>query len=209
MSEEKFIHRYLPGTGPGPTLLLLHGTGGNENDLLPVGKMMAPGTSILSPRGNVLERGMNRYFRRLAEGVFDLEDLQLRTHELADWIGEAATRYGFDAGDVWAVGLSNGANIAASIALLRPGVLRGSVLFHPMVPLEPESAPDLTGFPVFIGAGQIDPMSPPQETKRLADLLKGYGADVTVHWTPGGHALTNAEVMAAKDWLAGRFRAAQ
>ena len=204
MSEEKFIHRFVPGANPGPTILVLHGTGGNENDLMPVAKALAPRASILSPRGKVLERGMNRYFRRLAEGVFDLEDLQFRTHELADWIGEAAGRYGFDAANVWAAGLSNGANIAGAIAMLRPGVLKGALLFHPMVPLEPVPAPDLAGLPVFIGAGQVDPLSPPTETKRLADLLRGYGADVTVYWTPGGHALTSSEVQAARDWLAPR-----
>lgn len=201
MSEEKFIHRFVPGD-LSQTLLLLHGTGGNENDLLAVGKTIAPSASLLSPRGKVLERGMNRFFRRLAEGVFDLEDLQNRTVELADWVGEAAVHYGFDAANVWACGLSNGANIAASTMLLRPEVLRGSILFHPMVPLEPETAPDLTGRPVFIGAGQIDPIAPPSETKRLTSLLQGYGVDVTLFWSPGGHGLTNAEVAAARDWLA-------
>jgi predicted esterase len=201
MTEEKFIHRFMPGEPGRSTLLLLHGTGGNENDLVPVGKLLAPGAALLSPRGRVLERGMNRFFRRLAEGIFDIEDLIFRTHELADWVGEAARQYGFDASTVWAAGFSNGANIAAAMMLLRPEVLRGAVLFHPMPPLEPETAPDLAARPVFIGAGQTDPLSGPAETQRLAQLLRGFGAPVTIHWTPGGHALTNSEVTAARDWL--------
>jgi predicted esterase len=202
MSIDNFIHRYMPGAPGEPTLLLLHGTGGNENDLLPVGKALSAGASVLSPRGKVLERGMNRFFRRLAEGVFDLEDLVIRTNELADWVGEAAAHYGFDPGNVWAAGFSNGANIAGAMLLQRPSVLRGAMLFHPMVPLTPETAPDLAGRPVFIGAGQTDPLSPPSETQRLAQILKGYGADVSVFWTSGGHALTNAEVTAARGWFA-------
>lgn len=198
-----FIHRFLPApaaTGT-TTLLLLHGTGGDEHDLLELGQMLAPNAARLSPRGKVLEQGMPRFFRRIAPGIFDLEDLRQRTDELADFVTAAAQVYAFDPGQVVAVGYSNGANIAASTLLLRPGVLAAAVLFHPMVPLVPEELPDLTGVPVFIGGGRLDTVIPPQQTERLALLLQSAGADVTLHWEPGGHTLTPAEVQAATRWL--------
>lgn len=201
-SDLGFIHRYIPPTVEGiPTLLLLHGTGGDENDLLDLGRLLAPGAGLLSPRGKVLEHGMPRFFRRLAEGIFDLDDLRLRTHELADFVAQAASAYGFDPTRVVAVGFSNGANIAASMLLLRPGSLAGGALLHAMVPLEPESPPNLHGKYVFIGAGQRDPLISPQETERLASMLRGYGATVEESWQPGGHSLNRAEVVAARDWL--------
>ncbi len=201
-----FIHRFLPagpGTGPaaGTTLLLLHGTGGDEGDLVPLGRALLPGAALLSPRGRVLERGMPRFFRRLAEGVFDQEDLARRTDELAAFLQGAATRYGFDPGRVVAVGFSNGANIAASLLLRHPGRLRGAVLLSPMVPFEPEPEPDLGGTPVFIGAGKADPIAPPAQAERLAQLLRAAGAQVTLHWHPSGHTLTPDEVDAARLWL--------
>ena len=197
-----FIHRFEPGTYlASPTLLLLHGTGGDENDLIDLGRSLWPGANLLSPRGQVNERGMSRFFRRLAEGVFDLDDLKTRTQGLADFIGEAARVYGFNPNRVMAVGYSNGANIAASVLLLRPDTLAGALLFHPMVPLEPDTQPDLTGKPVFIAAGRQDPLVDPALTQRLEELLMAGGANVQTHWQPGGHNLTRDEIQAAKVWL--------
>lgn len=198
-----FIHRWQPAPNPAAadTLLLLHGTGGDENDLLPLGALLLPQANLLSPRGQVLERGMPRFFRRLAEGVFDVPDLIAQTHALAEFIAHAAAKYGFNPARVTAAGFSNGANIAGSLLLLRPGVLRAAVLLAPMVPLVPDTPPDLAGLPVFVGAGRRDPLVPVAETERLLALLAGYGADVTTHWEDGGHALTHAEGLAAAEWL--------
>ncbi len=199
-----FIHHYVPPTQAGkqgPTLLLLHGTGGDENDLLDLGRMLAPEVGLLSPRGNVSENGMPRFFRRLAEGVFDVPDLIQRTQELADFVESASTIYSFDAKKVIAVGFSNGANIAASMLLLRPQVLLAAVLLHPMVPLVPEEMPKLTGKRVFIGAGRRDPIVPMQNTERLVTLLREAGADVETHWHSGGHTITHEEIREAKQWI--------
>ena len=199
-----FTHHYIPPlqeSKHGPTLLLLHGTGGDENDLLDLGRMLAPDVGLLSPRGKVLENGMPRFFRRLAEGVFDVPDLIQRTHELADFVEIASTTYSFDATRIIAVGFSNGANIAASMLLLRPQVLMGAVLLHAMVPFVPEELPNLTGKQVFVGAGRRDPIVPMQNTERLVQLLQEAGATVDSHWHNGGHTITHEEVREAKAWL--------
>ncbi len=202
-----FIHRYIaPAPGAGrATLLLLHGTGGDEDNLIALGRELMPGTGLLSPRGKVLEHGAPRIFRRIAEGVFDQEDLARRTEELAAFITAAAAVYGFDPGGIVAVGFSNGANIAASLLLRRPGLLRGAVLLSPMVPFEPDPLPALSGTEVFIGAGRSDPMVPVPLAERLVELLRQSGAEVAVHWEPGGHGVTPAEVEAARAWLNARF----
>jgi phospholipase/carboxylesterase len=198
-----FVHRYVPGADEsGPTLLLLHGTGGNEEDLVGLGETLAPGAAILSPRGKVSEYGAPRFFRRLAEGVFDHEDLLLRTHELAEFAEAASEEYGFDRAKLVAVGYSNGANVAASTILLHPGLLRAAVLFRAMVPFEPEVTPDLSGMPVFLAAGRADRMIPPDNTQRLADILLEAGADVDLRWRNTGHPLTYDDVSEAKQWLA-------
>lgn len=203
----EFTHRFVPGqTAAGPVLLLLHGTGGDESDLLPLGQALAPGAALLSPRGKVLEHGMPRFFRRLAEGVFDVPDLIARTGELAEFVADAAVRYGFDPAAVFAAGYSNGANIAASLLLLHPAVLRGAVLFRAMVPLEPPSRPRLEGISVFVAAGRQDPIVPYEQTRRLIALLEEAGADVTMHVEPAGHGLTDGDVAAARAWLAPRLR---
>ncbi|MDB4949921.1 MAG: phospholipase/Carboxylesterase [Gemmatimonadetes bacterium] len=203
MATSDFIHRFVPATGgDGTTLLLLHGTGGNEDDLLGLGRVMAPGAALLSPRGKVLENGMPRFFRRLAEGVFDQQDLLARTHELAAWVRVAAAEYALDPTCIVAVGFSNGANVAAAALLLHPDLLAGAVLFRAMVPFEPEHAPNLTGIPVLLGAGRGDPIVPAANTERLADLLRTAGARVTLDWRPGGHSLGQAEVEDAARWLA-------
>ena len=203
--REAFIHRFVPGTTT-RTVLALHGTGGDENDLLPLAAAVAPGAALLSPRGRVLENGMARFFRRMAEGVFDLEDLKAQAAALATFVGRAAERYGFDPTGVVGLGLSNGANIAATLLLLHPGTLSGAVLFRPMVPLVPDTPPDLHGVAVWIGAGRTDRLIPEHETERLAALLREAGADVTTHWTPGGHRLTTGEDEAARAWLEGLGR---
>jgi glyoxalase family protein len=199
-----FLHRYLPpAAGAEPagstTLLLLHGTGGDEDNLISLGRALLPGAGLLSPRGKVLERGMPRFFRRLAEGVFDQEDLARRTDELADFVGAAATTYNLRRDGIVAVGFSNGANIAASLLLRRPGVLRGAVLLSPMVPFEPSAPPELAGTSVFIGAGRSDTMVP--QVVRLAEILREGGAEVTLHWEPGGHEISPGIVSAAQEWL--------
>ena len=198
-----FAHNYLPGDrdGSGVTLLLLHGTGGNEDDLIPLGQQLLPGAAILSPRGKVSEHGAPRFFRRLAEGVFDHEDLLLRTHELADFVDQAAGQYGFDRQRLVAVGYSNGANIAASLMLLHPGLLRAAVLFRAMVPFEPEETPDLSGIGVFLAAGRRDTMIPPDNTERLATILQEAGAELDIRWKNVGHPLTYEELEEARDWL--------
>jgi predicted esterase len=200
-----FIHVYTPAAAAGaPTLLLLHGTGGDEHDLLPLGGLL-PGANLLSPRGNVLEHGMPRFFRRLAEGVFDVEDVKRRAHELADFVGAAAARHGFDPSQVYALGFSNGANIASAVMLARPRVLAGGVLLRAMVPFEPDgpppAEPPLGGTSVLISNGEQDPIVAAAETERLARLLQTRGADVEVHWQPAGHQLMPGDFAAAKKWL--------
>ena len=197
-----FAHRFYPGETEA-TLLLLHGTGGSEDDLVPLGRDLASGAAILSPRGKVSEYGAARFFRRLAEGVFDQEDLVFRTHELADFVENASEEYGFDLSKLVAVGYSNGANIAASLMLLHPDLLRAAVLFRAMVPFEPEEMPNLSGMPVFLAAGRRDQMIPPQNTERLAEILREAGADLDLRWRDTGHPLTYEEVAEAQGWLAG------
>ena len=200
-SDLGFEHVYRPaGHAHAPTLLLLHGTGGDEHDMIPLGGLM-PGANLLSPRGQVLENGMPRFFRRLAEGVFDIEDLKVRTGELADFVTAAAAHYRFDPARVVAMGFSNGANIASAVLLLRPTVLVGAVLFRAMVPLEPDPLPALSGARVMISNGEIDPIVSREETERLARLLQRAGADVQVHWQPAGHQLMPADFSVAKAWL--------
>jgi phospholipase/carboxylesterase len=199
-------HIFQQGTDPNaPTLLLLHGTGGTEQDLLPLAEMISPSSSVLSVRGNVLENGMPRFFRRLAEGVFDEDDLIFRTHELQEFLHRAATEYSFDRNRLVAVGYSNGANIAGSLLFHYPGALMGAILHHPMVPRRGVKLPDLTGTPVFIGAGKNDPICAPEETDELKGLLEGAGASVDVHWESFGHQLTQTEVAAAAKWFQEQF----
>ena len=199
-----FTHRFVPahaGGSPGPALLLLHGTGGDENDLLSLGAALAPGAALLSPRGKVLENGMPRFFSRLREGVFDPREVEARAHELADFVVAAREVYPLGSDKPIAVGLSNGANVAAALLLVRPEVLGGAVLFRPMVALEPANAPDLRGTRVFVGAGLQDPLVPPPQTERLRRLLEAAGAEVEVNWANGGHGLSGADLAAAKRWL--------
>jgi predicted esterase len=200
--QPDFIHEFVPGISE-RTLLLLHGTGGNERDLLPVGRELDPNAALLSPRGKVLENGMPRFFRRLAEGVFDLEDLKKRTIELADFVAAAAKHYKLAADQIVAVGYSNGANIAASMLLLRPEILSAAILFRAMVPLVPEKLPDLSSVRVWIGAGNQDPIIPASEAQGLVELLRSAGADVTIRFANASHALTEADVETARHWLKG------
>jgi predicted esterase len=197
-----FVHVYEPPSGAGrPTLLMLHGTGGNEHDLVPAGRVLLPGAGILSPRGKVLERGMPRFFRRLAEGVFDLDDLKFRAAELAAFVAAAAAHYRFDPARVVAMGFSNGANIASSLLLLSPGTLKAAALFSPMVPFVPDPLPGLQGVDVFVSAGKRDPLVSPENTAQLAALLESCGASVLVRWTEGGHSLGPEDVDAGAAWV--------
>ncbi|MBI2486805.1 MAG: alpha/beta hydrolase [Deltaproteobacteria bacterium] len=206
-----FIHTFIPPKDPKSpiTLLLLHGTGGNESSLLSLGRSLAPGCALLGPRGQVLENGMPRFFRRFAEGVFDIEDLVFRTNELADFVEDASNVYKFDLTKLIAVGYSNGANIAASVLLLRPELLDGAVLFRPMVPLVPEKTPNISGTSVLISAGKLDPIVPQEETERLATLLRECASDVTVNLQDRGHELSSEEIKYAKEWLSKQITRSQ
>ena len=195
-----FIHEFVPGSSV-RTLLLLHGTGGNERDLIPIGRELDSDAALLGPRGKVSENGMPRFFRRLAEGVFDLDDLRKRTHELADFVTSAAQHYAIDMKRITAVGYSNGANIAASLLLLRPEILSSAILFRAMVPLIPETQPNLSSIRVWIGAGSFDSIVSPLGAKDLAELLRRAGADVTIRFFESGHELTSKDMQAAREWL--------
>lgn len=199
-------HIFQRGSEPeAPTLLLLHGTDGTEQDLLPLAQRIDPSASVLSVRGNVLENGMPRFFRRLAEGVFDEADLIFRTQELHEFLDKASAEYGFDRDCIVAIGYSNGANIAGSLLFHIPHSLRGAILHHPMVPRRGLELPNLSGMPIFIGAGRNDPICSPQETDELTALMEGAGASVTVHWEYSGHQLTATEVKAAGEWYNEHF----
>ncbi|HYY50254.1 MAG TPA: alpha/beta hydrolase [Nitrososphaeraceae archaeon] len=218
-TELGFIHSFIPPrpeeSGPGTanrrrktdgktftTFLLLHGTGGNEQDLIPLAYELDKKAAILSPRGKVLENGITpRFFRRLAEGVFDLEDLKFRTNELADFVIDASKTYNFDLQRVIAVGYSNGANIAASMLLLRPEILSSAILFRAMVPLVPRTLPDLTNKHILMSSGLMDPIVSLDETDRLFGLFKKAGANISLSWQESGHELTMDETRKAKEWL--------
>lgn len=202
MTELRLTHRFEPGEDPAaPTLLLLHGTGGDENDLLALGRHLAPTSGLVSPRGTVNEQGRNRWFRRLGEGVFDEDDIVARAGELATFVAAAADSYGVDPARIVAVGFSNGANIAAALLLLHPRVLRGAALFSAMLPLRPPTAPDLSHAGVYMSAGRDDPMAPPEQAEALAALLTDAGAAVTLDWHDAGHRLGPEQLPAARAWL--------
>lgn len=199
-----FIHRFVPAedSTSGETLLVLHGTGGNENDLVGIGQNIAPGAAILSPRGKVLENGAPRFFKRLAEGVFDPKEVRSRAEELARFVRAAITKYGLDASRIYALGYSNGANIASTMMFIQPELLQGAVLFRPMLVYEPEELGDLSGAGVFISAGRMDPIVPVKSVERLVDLFESSRAEVTLKWQSAGHNLVPSEVREASDWLA-------
>ena len=201
MTELSFIHRYEPATDPKrPPLLLLHGTGGDENDLLDLGRMISPGSALLSPRGKILENGMPRFFRRLAEGVFDEEDVRFRANELADFVAEARRAYGLEA--PVAVGFSNGANIAAAMLMLRPEALAGAALLRAMVPLSSAPQVDLAGKRVLMISGAMDPIIPADNSNRLAASLSGSGAEVQHQMLPTGHNLSQTDLSLLVKWFA-------
>lgn len=197
-----FIHNFIPSrNGDRRVLLLLHGTGGNEDDLLTIAQMIDERAGMLAPRGKVLESGMSRYFRRFSEGVFDLEDLKFRTNELADFVMNASEKYSFDLRSLVAVGYSNGANIGASLLLLRPESLKCAMLFRVMIPLMPDKLPDLSGKRVFLSGGRFDQAIPQKKTVELKELLEKAGAGVKMNWEESTHTLVEDEIAKAKIWL--------
>ena len=202
MSEAlAFQHRFVRGSSSATTLLLLHGTGGDEEDLLPLGKGLLPAASLLSPRGRVLENGMPRFFRRLAEGVFDLDDLAAETDALANFLRSAASAYGFRDGTLIALGFSNGANMAISLLLRYPAILAGAVLLRPILPFDPDPLPDLRGKQVLIRAGRLDPLVDAAGVDHVRSVLQRSGATVTLGWSPSGHQLAQDDIEAAAAWL--------
>jgi phospholipase/carboxylesterase len=201
-----FVHKFIPSEGSKDqnslTLLLLHGTGGGETDLIPIARMLEiTNASILSPRGKVMENGMPRYFRRLAEGIFDIEDLKFRTNELAEFVQNASKTYALNLNRIVAIGYSNGANIAASVLLLRPEILSNAILFRPMIPLVPNTLPNLSSKRILISAGLHDPIVASYQTTDLFDLLEKVGAKVSIQWQNSGHELTQRDIVAARKWL--------
>ncbi len=201
-----FIYRYIPATDLSrPPLLLLHGTGADENDLIPLGEMLMPGAALLSPRGKVSEDGLNRFFRRFDEGDWDRADFSARTIELSGFLALARQTYGLARPIV--LGFSNGANVGWSLMLNDPGALAGALLMRPMLPFDPRPLPNLQGFPVLLLSGKDDPLVPPEQPSYFAALLGEAGADVTLETLPAGHALTQQDLIFASDWLERNFPA--
>ena len=203
-SDLGFVHKFVParlGSSHAATLLLLHGTGGNEDDLLPLGSELWPGAALLGVRGKVLENGMPRFFRRFAEGVFDVEDLKVRTEELAKFIDTASERYGFNKKRLIVVGYSNGANIASSLILVHPHYMAAAVLFRAMMPFVPDLIRDFSHLSLFISAGSLDRIIPSGQVEELGAIFESGGADLTISWHQSGHELGQDDINAAKAWL--------
>jgi len=200
MANLTYIHKFLRGKR-NTTLLLLHGTGGDEEDMLPLGNAISPESSLLSPRGKVSENGMPRFFKRIREGVFDQEDLKFRSLELSNFVKEAAATYNFNIDSVIVVGYSNGANIATSILLLGYFRFAGAILFRPMTPLIPSKLPNLKGVQVYIAAGKLDQSVPRIDTERLVAMIQSTNAKVTLKWEADGHAISGEEIQDAKNWF--------
>jgi predicted esterase len=204
MSEDLgFIHRFVPpeDSVSGDALVVLHGTGGDENDLIGIGQAIAPGAALVSPRGNVLENGAPRFFKRLAEGKFDPKEVRSRAEELARFIRAAVVTYRLDAARVFALGYSNGANVASTVMFVEPGILQGAILFRPMLVYEPSERNDLTGSAVFISAGRMDPIVPADSVERLVELFESAHAEVTLKWQLAAHSLVPSEVREAAEWF--------
>ena len=199
-----FIHRFVPAEDKtsAEMLVVLHGTGGDENDLIGIGQAIAPGAAILSPRGNVLENGAPRFFKRLAEGVFDPEEVRSRGEELARFIRAAISTYALNPARIFALGYSNGANVASTVMFVEPGLLQGAILFRPMLVFEPDERPNLSGAGVFVSAGRMDPIVAVKSVERLVELFEASRAEVTLKWQLAGHNLLPSEVREAADWLA-------
>jgi predicted esterase len=199
-----FVHRFVPAEdkASAETLIVLHGTGGDENDLIGIGQTIAPGAAILSPRGNVLENGAPRFFKRLAEGVFDAREVRSRGEELARFIRAAILKYGLNPERIFALGFSNGANVASTVMFIEPGLLRGAILLRPMVVFEPDERPDLSAAGVLISAGRMDPIVPTESVERLVELFETSHAEVTLRWQLAGHNLLPSEIREAAEWLA-------
>lgn len=223
MNQLNFKHRFIPSplehystknfnqkqktldNNKSLTFLLLHGTGGNEDDLIPIGQMLSSSASLLSPRGKVLENGMPRFFKRMAEGVFDMEDLKFRTKELADFVKEASYIYSFDLNKTIAIGFSNGANIAASILLSHPETLKGAILFRAMVPFIPDTLPELSDKKVLLSAGKFDPIVSKSQIEALSIILQKSGAEITLRWQQSGHDLIQTDIDDGKEWMQKSF----
>ncbi len=202
MTNQPFTHLFLQAPeADAPVLLLLHGTGGDEHDLIGLGQQLLPGAHLLSPRGKVLENGMPRFFRRLAEGVFDLEDLALRTHELVEFISWARETYTLTSNAIFAVGYSNGANIAANLLLTEPAALQGAVLFRALLATPPATPPNLSNMPVLLLAGEHDQLISKQGVEELIHALESAEAKLALHWIPAGHQLTSTDIQVASQWL--------
>ena len=200
LSSDKRVHGNKP-----LTFVLLHGTGGNEEDLISVGEAIEPSASILSPRGKILENGMPRFFKRLAEGVFDIEDLKIRTRELAEFIQNSSQHYDFDLNRTMAVGFSNGANIASSVLLLYPQIFQGAILFRAMIPLVPKPLPNLSRKQILLSAGTNDPIVSKIETENLSRLFQESNAIVTLEWQKSGHNLVQEDISVARKWISDNF----
>lgn len=204
MSLDLYEHRLERGEEGAPALLLLHGTGGDEASFLDLGRAMAPGWTLLSLRGNVDERGMARFFRRLGEGVYDMDDLARRTGELASFLDAASETYALRRDETFALGYSNGANILANLLFVQPDAVACAALMHPLIPFEPAPQPRLEGKPILVTAGEHDPICPPGETRRLAEWLGWQGAALDLRWQPGGHEATREELVGVSRWLRAR-----
>jgi phospholipase/carboxylesterase len=207
--DSGFAHRFESGTNPAaPALLLLHGAAGDENTLLPLGKAIAPGAPLLSPRGRVLEHGMSSFVRRLEKGAIDLEDLEFRTSELKRFVVAVSETYSLTSERLVTVGVSNGAILAAGLLLRNPETSAGAILIRGMAPFMPEPMPDLRRKPILLLGGLDDPIVQTDEAGDLANILRLANAEVTVHWENAGHTLAQGDVLMAFDWLR-RFYASQ
>jgi phospholipase/carboxylesterase len=202
MGAQSFRHLYRPATGVAPhSLLLLHGTGGDEHDMVPLAEAILPGAGLISPRGQVIESGAPRFFRRFAEGVLDVEDWRERSQALADFVASICTQHGIPPSTLLAVGYSNGANIAQGLLLLRPDVLGGAILFRPMFITDDIPAKDLTGRPILLLGGSHDPITPPEDLVQVAQQLDKRGARVTVKTVQASHGLVEDDIVLARQWL--------